>query len=488
MAATNQNDNISVLPSSKGEQRRTVDMAGRIPPQALEFETALLGAMLVDNTSISLVADFVDPSAFYREAHQKIFGAVLSLFQRGEPADLLTVSEELKRRGELDAVGGVVYLSDLTSSTASSANAEHYAKVVAEKSILRYLISIASEIASRSFEEGADAFEMLDEAEESIFRIAQRYLKKNYQPIKKLATETMAMLESIHGKHSGVTGVPSGFYELDNLTGGFQKSDLIIIAARPSMGKTALAITLARNAAVNHKVPVAMFNLEMSAQQLALRLLCAEARVNMQLARTGRLPEDDWPRLSANIGKLAASPMFFDDTPALTVLELRAKARRLKADHNIGLIVIDYLQLMTSPKSLESREREISTISRSLKALAKELNIPIIALSQLNRQVEGRTDKRPMLSDLRESGAIEQDADIVMFVHRPEIYGIMAYDDNTPTEGTAEIILGKQRNGPIGDIRLMFVKDFARFENMEMRHYLPQDDYAPPPRGEDTPF
>lgn len=489
MAETNQNPNISLLTSSKeGSQYPPGGIGGKLPPQAVEIEMALLGGMLVDNSSIALVADFVDPQAFYRESHKKIFDVIISLFQRGEPADILIVSEELRRRGELDAAGGAIYLTELTSSVVSSANAESYAKIVAEKSILRNLISIASSMASKSFERDADAFEMLDEAEQSVFRIAQRYLKKNYQPIKKLAKEAFEMLQEIHGKHSGVTGVPSGFYELDKLTGGFQKSDLIIIAARPSMGKTALALTLARNAAVNHKVPVAMFNLEMSVEQVTLRLLCAEARVNMQRARTGSLQDDDFPRISASIGKLAESPMFFDDTSALTVLELRAKARRLKADHNIGLIVIDYLQLMSGHKAMESREREISTISRLLKALAKELNIPIIALSQLNRQVEGRTDKRPMLADLRESGAIEQDADIVMFVHRPEVYSIMAYDDNTLTEGTAEIIIGKQRNGPIGDIRLAFVKEFARFENIELHHYLPQESYAPPPRGEDTPF
>ncbi|HZV13625.1 MAG TPA: replicative DNA helicase [Candidatus Kapabacteria bacterium] len=482
MAAINQN--ISLLSSSNGGSRSTT---GRIPPQALEIELALLGAMLVDNSCISAVADFVDAEAFYLDAHKKIYAAIISLYQRGEPADILIVSEELRRRSELDAAGGTVYLSELTSSIASSANAENYAKIIAEKSILRFLISIASDIATRCFEESADAFQALDEAEQDVFSIAQRYLKKNYQQIKKLATETMEMLESIHGKHSGITGVPSSFTNLDNLTGGFQKSDLIIIAARPSMGKTAFAITIGRNAAVNHKVPVVVFNLEMSSEQLMLRLLCAEARVNMQAVRTGKLPEEDWPRLSKSVGKLAESPIFFDDTPALTILELRTKVRRLKADHNIGLVIIDYLQLMSSPKTMESREREISTISRSLKALAKELNIPIIALSQLNRQVEGRTDKTPMLADLRESGAIEQDADLVLFINRPEVYGTMAYNDNTSTEGTAEIILAKHRNGPIGDLRMKFIKEYARFENMDIFH-TPPETYVSPSKEKDTPF
>jgi len=490
------NNNITALNTQSGDARRYTGTdrngfaaPGRIPPQALEFETALLGAMLLDKSCISLVADFVDERAFYRDSHQKIFMAIISLFQRGEPADLLTVSEELRRRGELDAAGGILYLSELTSSSVSSANAEHYAKVIAEKSILRFLIGAASEIASEAYDDNADAFAMLDTAEAKIFQIGQRYLKKNYQPIKKLAATTMEMLNAIHGKHSGVTGVASGFYRLDDLTGGFQRSDLIIIAARPSMGKTALALTVARNAAVINKVPVAVFNLEMSAEQLALRLLCAEARVNMQQARTGRLPENEWPKLSQNIGKLAAAPMFFDDTPALTVLELRAKARRLKNDENIGMIMIDYIQLMSSPKTLESREREISTISRSLKALAKELNIPIIALSQLNRQVEGRTDKRPILSDLRESGAIEQDADLVMFIHRPEYYGITEFEsDHMATEGIAEIILSKQRNGPIGDVRLKFEKENARFENLETHHFPEIPEYIPNSRDIDPGF
>lgn len=464
---------------------------GRIPPQAPELEEALLGALLIDNSAIDNVADLIDSDAFYVDAHKKIFHAIITLFKSGAPADMLTVSEELRRSSELDIVGGVIYLSHLTSSVASSANVEYYAKIIAEKSILRFLITSASQTASRSFDQDVDAFEMLDKAEEAVFQIAQRYLKRNYQPINKLAHETMGMLEAIHGKHSGVTGVPSSFIDLDNLTGGFQKSDLIIIAARPSMGKTAFAMSLARNAAVIHEVPVAMFNLEMSAEQLALRLLCAEARVNMQQARTGRLPDSDLPRLSSNIGKLADSPMFFDDTPALTVLELRAKARRLRAAENIGLIVIDYLQLMSSPKTMESREREISTISRSLKALAKELNIPIIALSQLNRQVEGRTDKRPILSDLRESGAIEQDADVVMFIHRPEVYGInngSTFNDGTEMKGLAEIIIGKQRNGPIGDVRLKFIKEFARFENLETNHFPSPDDYRQITHEANTPF
>jgi replicative DNA helicase len=471
------------------ESSSGVLFGGRVPPHALDFEMALLGAVMVDGSAIPSVIEILEfPEAFYREAHRKIYAVVIGLFRKDEPVDLLTVSEELRRKGELDSVGGVAYLAEITGRVSSAANAEHYAKVVAEKSILRSLMAAASEIGAKSTEEGADAFEMIDSAETTIFEIAQRHLRKNFVSIKKLATETLEMLSAIHGQHSGITGVPTGFTKLDELTGGFQKSDLIIIAARPSMGKTALAMSIARNAAVDHKIAVAVFNLEMSSQQLALRLLCSEARVNMQEARTGRLPESEWPKLSAKVGRLATSPMFIDDTPALTVLELRAKSRRLKNEHDIGMIVIDYLQLMSSPKTMESREREISTISRSLKALAKELNIPIVALSQLNRQVEGRTDKRPMLSDLRESGAIEQDADVVMFIHRPEVYGILAYDDDTPTEGTAEILIGKQRNGPIGDIRVAFHRQWAMFENLAPA-FLSREEYLPPIEREvDTPF
>jgi replicative DNA helicase len=309
-------------------------------------------------------------------------------------------------------------------------------------------------------------------------------MKKSFVSMSTAVHQTMEMLESIHGKHSGVTGVPSAFTELDNITGGFQRSDLIVVAGRPSQGKTALVLSIARNAAILHDVPVGFFSLEMSAQQLVLRLICAEARVDAHMVRTGRLPEDEWRKLSTSVGKLHKAKIFIDDTPALTVLEIRAKARRLRAEHNIGLVVVDYLQLMQGPKNVQSREQEISTISRSLKALAKELNIPVLALSQLNRAVELRGDKRPVLADLRESGAIEQDADVVLFVHRAEMYGITE-ENNEPTEGMAEIIVGKQRNGPTGSARLTFIKQYARFENLTR---FREAAFLPPEPTDETPF
>ena len=337
---------------------------------------------------------------------------------------MITVGEELRRRGQLDAIGGQASLVDLTMKVTSGANVEYHARIVLEKMLLRKLISATSTIATRAFSPTEDAFDLLDEAEQAIFRISEWRLKRNFVSMDKAVHDTLEMLESIHGKHEGVTGVPTGFRDLDTLTGGWQRSDLIIIAGRPSSGKTAFALSLAANAAMHRNKPTVtgIFSLEMSTQQLIMRLLCADARVDAHAVRTGRLPEDDWKRLSLGAGRLARANIFIDDTAALGILELRAKARRLKAEHNVGLIIVDYLQLMQGPRGAENREKEISAISRSLKALAKELDIPVIALSQLSRAVEGRTDKRPILSDLRESGAIEQDADVVMFVHRPEMY------------------------------------------------------------------
>jgi len=350
---------------------------------------------------------------------------------------------------------------------------------------MRQLISSSSEVINRAYTETEDALDLLDEAEQRIFKISEQRMRKSFVSINTAVHSTMELLESIHGKHSGITGVPSGFTELDNYTGGFQKSDLIIVAGRPSQGKTALVLSIARNASVLHNVPIGFFSLEMSTQQLVLRLICAEARVDAHSVRTGRLPEDEWRKLSTSVGRLYKAKIFIDDTPALGILELRAKARRLKAEHNIGLIVLDYLQLMQGPRNIQSREQEISTISRSLKALSKELEVPVIALSQLNRAVEARSDKRPVLADLRESGAIEQDADVVIFVHRPEMFGIEKDDDGDPTEGMAELILGKQRNGPTGKVKLAFVKQYARFENLTR---IREEAFLPPAKGDDTPF
>ncbi len=450
---------------------------GRVPPQAVDIEAAVLGAMLLDKEALAKAFEVIDAEAFYRPAHGLIFRAMVGLFERSEPVDLITLAEELRRRGDLEKVGGEYALTELTARVASSANVEYHAHIVLEKSLMRQLIASSSEVIQRAFSETEDALGLLDQAETKIFDISEQRMKKSFVTMGAAVTKTMALLESIHGSHSGVTGVPAGFTDLDNLTGGFQPSDLIIIAGRPSQGKTALVLSLARNASVLHDVPIAFFSLEMSVQQLVMRLMCAEARVDAHKVRTGRLPEDEWRKLSVSVGRLYKAKIFIDDTPSLGILELRAKARRLKAEHNIGLVVVDYLQLMQGPRNAQSREQEISAISRSLKALAKELNIPVIALSQLNRSVEARTDKRPALADLRESGAIEQDADVVLFVHRPEMYGLEVQGGES-SEGLAEIIIGKQRNGPTDTIRLQFVKQYARFEN---RMQFPRDQFLPPP-------
>lgn len=453
--------------------RRSIDLSveraeGRIPPQAVDIEAQVLGAMLLEREAIARVLEVLDEDAFHAEYHRRIFQAMIAMFERSEPVDTITLAEELRRRGHLESVGGEPYLVDLTMKVTSAANVEYHAKIVLEKALLRHLISASSSVAARAFSPTEDAFELLDNAEQAIFQISEKRLKKSFVTMHKAVHDTIEMLESIHGKHGGVTGVPTGFRDLDTLTGGWQKSDLIIIAGRPSSGKTAFALSLARNAAMHSEKPagVGIFSLEMSTQQLVMRLLCAEAKVDAHAVRTGRLPEDDWKRLSIAAGRLTNSNIFIDDTASLGILELRAKARRLRAERNIGLVIVDYLQLMQGPKNAESREKEISAISRSLKALAKELSIPVVALSQLSRAVESRTDKRPILSDLRESGAIEQDADVVAFVHRPEMYEDPNSDDYREVQGMADIIVGKQRNGPIDDVKLAFVSRYARFENL----------------------
>lgn len=475
------------------EPRRIFDLSsssgsageGRVPPQAVDVEMAVLGGMLLDKEAIAKGLEILDESAFYKPAHQQIFAAMIGLFERSEPVDLITLIEELRRRGQLDKIGGEFYLTELTTKVTTAANIEFHSHIVLEKALMRQLIASSSEVASRAFNETEDALNLLDEAEQRIFQISEKRMKKNFVSMNTAVHSTMELLESIHGKHSGITGVPAGFTEMDNLTGGFQKSDLIIVAGRPSQGKTALVLSIARNASVVHNVPIGFFSLEMSVQQLVMRLICAEARVDAHSVRTGRLPEDEWKKLSTSVGRLYKAKIFIDDTPALGVLEIRAKARRLKAEHNVGMIVVDYLQLMQGPKNAQSREQEISNISRSLKALAKELDIPVIALSQLNRAVEARGDKRPVLADLRESGAIEQDADVVMFVHRPEMYGIEKDENGNSTEGMSEIILGKQRNGPTGSVRLAFVKQYARFENLTR---FREEALLPAGRPDDAPF
>jgi|WetSurMetagenome_2_1015567.scaffolds.fasta_scaffold29680_3 replicative DNA helicase len=460
MAETNMRKSIELAVDRPAE--------GRIPPQAVEIEAQVLGAMLLEREAIARVIEILDEDAFHADYHRKIYQAMMAMFDRSEPVDTITLAEELRRRGHLDLVGGESYLVDLTSKVTSGANVEYHARIVLEKSLMRSLISASSGIAARAFAPTEDAFDLLDEAEQAIFQISEKRLRKSFVSMHKAVHDTIEMLESIHGKHSGVTGVPTGFRDLDTLTGGWQNSDLIIIAGRPSSGKTAFALSLARNAALHSEkaTGIGIFSLEMSIQQLVMRLLCAEAKVDAHAVRTGRLPEDDWKRLSIAAGRLTNANIFIDDSAALGILELRAKARRLKAERNIGMIIVDYLQLMQGPRGAENREKEISAISRSLKALAKELNIPVIALSQLSRAVESRNDKRPILSDLRESGAIEQDADLVAFVHRAEMYSDPNSDGFRDVAGRADIIVGKQRNGPIDDVKLAFVHRYARFENL----------------------
>jgi replicative DNA helicase len=453
------------------------------PPAVPEIEAAVLGAMLIEKEAVPQALELLTADSFYLKEHKLIFDAMRYLFEASEPIDTVTLYNELKKRDQVDEVGGVVYISKLSQNISSAANIEYHAKIILEKEILRGLITSAHDIAHSAYSGTEDAFDILDEAERKIFEITEKHLKRSFLGMNKAVKDAMEYIESIHSNSNSKFSVPTGFYELDELLGGFQKSDLIIVAARPSMGKTAFALTLTRNAAIDHNVPVGIFSLEMSTMQLVIRMLCAEGRLNAHLVRTGKLPLDEGAKLSRNAHKLIEAPVYVDDTPAQSILEIRAKARRLKVEKNIGLIIIDYLQLMTGPAKVESREREISHISRSLKALAKELNIPVIALAQLNRAVEARTDKRPQLSDLRESGSIEQDADVVLFLNRPEYYGILRDENGNSNEGVAEVIVGKQRNGPIGDVRLAFIKEYARFENLA--HARQIEEYTGQPASED---
>jgi replicative DNA helicase len=431
-----------------------------VQPQSIEAEQAVLGAMLTSKEAVSKVLQWVSAEHFYKEAHSKIFATMVSLFNAGEPIDTVSVIDRLKKNKELEAVGGAYYVTGLMEAVPTVANAEGYAKIVLEKALLRQLILLAHDLSKEAYDDRQSVDEILDAAEQAIFTITQRRLKGGFEHIEPILRETFEKLDTISSKAGSVIGVPSGLTDLDDKTAGFHPGDLIIVAGRPGMGKTALALTIARNAAIDHGEPVGIFSLEMANHQLAMRMLCAEAKVDSHLVRTGRLPKTQWKNLSLRAGTLAEAPIYLDDTPAITVLELRAKARRLKAEHDVSMIMVDYLQLMQGPKGAESRQQEISIISRSLKALAKELNIPVVALSQLSRAVESRHDKRPQLSDLRESGAIEQDADVVLFLYRPYLYTRDEED-----QGKAQIIIAKQRNGPTGTVDVTFIDRFARFEN-----------------------
>lgn len=455
------------------------------PPAVPEIEFNVLGAMLLENEAIPKVVEILKPDCFFDPRHRIIYEAIMSLFGNNEPVDTVTLYEELHKAGKLDACGGVSFISKLSQDVSSAANVDFHAKIILEKWILRRLINTTTEIATSAYTGSEDVFDLLDAAESKIFQITEGGFKESYIGMDKAVREAIEHIESIHGKDMSKNAVPSGLIELDDILGGFQKTDLLIVAARPAMGKTAFSLSVARNAAVDHKIGVAYFSLEMATLQLVTRLICSEARIDAHSVRTGTFKAEDGPRISRTAHKLSEAPIFIDDTPGQTVLEIRAKCRRLKAEKNIGLVIIDYLQLMSGGAGMESREREISTISRALKGMAKELNVPVIALSQLNRAVESRNDKRPMLSDLRESGSIEQDADNVLFLYRPEAYGIMTDADGNPTEGTAEIIVAKQRNGPTGSAKTRFIKEYARYDNLDIFHnehnVHPNQEQAPPP-------
>jgi replicative DNA helicase len=440
-------------------------VADRIPPQAIDAEVAVIGAMLLDTAAVGAVSEILEESAFYKGAHKRIFRAIIDLFSKEEAVDLVTVTQELKRQKVLDDVGGAAYLSQVLGSVATTANVRHHAKIVLEKAILRRLINVATEVVQEAYDAGGDAAEILDRAEHVIFEIAQARVHRDFVPMREILKHSFEVIQELYDKKQHVTGIASGFDDLDSMTSGFQKADLVVIAGRPSMGKTAFALNVAAHASIDGNTPTAIFSLEMGKEQLVQRMLCCEARVDAHKLRTGYLADKHWSNLTTAAGLLSESAIYIDDTPSMNVLEMRSKARRLKAEADVGLVIVDYLQLMRGLGRPENRQQEISEISRSLKALAKELNVPVLALSQLSRAVESRGgDRRPILSDLRESGAIEQDADVVMFIYRAEQY------ERTPENvGRAEVIIGKQRNGPTGTVHLAFQSECTRFDNLSLR-------------------
>lgn len=447
---------------------------GRLPPQSIEAEQAVLGAILLDPRELDRAVEIVGADDFYRDAHRKIFRAMLALHQRSEPVDLLTLSQELAAEGVLEAVGGTSYLAQLAEQVPTAANLAYYARIVREKSVLRQIIQVSTELGARAYDaRPGEVDDFLDQVEQRIMEISEQRTRPQFSNMSDLMLDAVGAVESLYQRGEMITGVPTGFTDLDRLTAGFQPSDLIIVAARPAMGKTAFALNVAVNAAQKRGVGVAIFSLEMSKLQLAMRMLCAEARVNSQLMRTGYLTKLDYPKIIAAAQKLSTLPIYIDDTPGLSLLELRAKARRLKRDQEakLGMVIVDYLQLMRGHERSDSREQEISSISRGLKALAKELDVPVVALSQLNRQVESRSDRRPMMADLRESGAIEQDADVILFLFRPWVY------DKDEDEHLAEVIIGKQRNGPTDKVLLTYLPEYTCFENRtNMEVAVPVDD------------
>ena len=442
---------------------------GKLPPQALDLEEAVLGALMLEKDALTDVIEKLKPANFYKETHQKIFTAICSLFHKSEPTDYLTVINELKLSGDLEFVGGPYYITQLTGKVASTANVEFHAHIIIQKFIQRELIRISSSVITDAYDETTDVFDLLDHAERNLFEVTEGTIRGVPKEMKDLLGNAIKEIEAAKDHKDGMSGVPSGFTDLDRKTNGWQKSDLIIVAARPSMGKTAYVLSMARNLAVDFNKPIAFFSLEMSAHQLVMRLIANETEINSDKLKKGKLSMAEWEQLNTQITTLSDAPLIIDDTPALSVFELRAKCRKLLAKNKIELIVVDYLQLMTAGSDMRgNREQEISTISRSLKSIAKELNVPIIALSQLSRAVETRGgDKRPQLSDLRESGAIEQDADMVIFLYRPEYYGITQDENNNPTSGLAELIIAKHRNGQTGSVNLKFVEHLAKFKSKD---------------------
>lgn len=448
----------------------------KLPPQNIEAEQSVLGAILIDNNGLTSALELLDHNDFYKDSHRRIFDAMIELYDKNEPIDIITLTDQLRRKNDLEAVGGTGYLTSLVSMVPTSANVRYHSKIVREKSMMRGLLRSVTDIASNVYEGDLDVEELMDFAEKTVFDLSDRRIKVSFVKLKEVIKDSFQMIEQLYDRKDTITGVPSGFSALDELTTGFQKSDLIIVGGRPSMGKTAFSLNIAQHVGVEMKEPVAIFSLEMAKEQLAFRMLCSEARVDSNKIRKGHINKrDDWHKLTSAASKLAESPIFIDDTSGMSVLEMRAKARRLKAEHGLSLIVVDYLQLMRGRGSAERREQEISEISRSLKGLAKELRVPVIALSQLNRGVETRGgNKKPTLADLRESGAIEQDADVIIFLYRDEVYN----RDNPENKNKAEIIVAKQRNGPTDTITLSFLSHCTRFENYTDREFQDIEDDA----------
>ena len=440
---------------------------GKLPPQAPDLEIAVLGALMLEKNALTSVVEFLRPEHFYSEQHKEIYQAIIDLFKATEPVDMRTVVAQLRKNGKLELAGGAFYIAELTSKVSSAANIEYHSRIIIEMAIKRDLIQISSAIQTDAYEDTTDVFELLDRTEQSIFKISDSNLRKNYDKMKSLMFKALQELQEKKNHKDGLTGVPTGFSRLDRVTGGWQKNDLVIIAARPGMGKTAFVVSAMRNAAVDFQHPVAIFSLEMSSIQLVNRLISAEAELESEKLKKGNLADFEWTQLIHMTDRLSAAPIFIDDTPALSILELRAKCRRLKAEHDIQLVIVDYLQLMKGESS-GNREQEIASISRALKGIAKELEVPVLALSQLSRGVETRGgDKRPQLSDLRESGSIEQDADIVMFLYRPEYYKITVDEDNMPTAGMAEVIIAKHRNGSLENVKLKFIGKYTKFADFD---------------------